>query len=314
MTPPAVGFGTLARIAAMPARERPVLSAYLDFDRSQPASCLTQFDALLGARARQPARADRERVRMSLRQPLALAHGTRSIAVFAAAEGAAYAMVPLPAVVEAMIVVEAIPWLEPVAGMLTSGDWGAVVLDQHSLRLLRGGEAGLVEFASSSPAPRYGARPRSSSRTAPQAVRRPLVGQVQQAARMLARAHARRPFERLVLAAPRELWAPMQGALPNGLSERTIGAVELRPALCGRELSAALIDLLARNQDGRRLPCERSTATASRGGRPAVLSQTSARLVHPLPHAPAYAPQHPAMHPCEQEASRLSQAPPAAAI
>ncbi len=290
MTPPAVGLGTLTRLAAMPVQDRPVLSVYLDFDHADPASCVTQFEALLSALARQPGHADSERVRMSLSSPLALAHGTMSIGCFAAAEGAAYAMVPLPATVEAMVVVEAIPWLEPVAGMFTSGDWGAVVLDRRSVRLLRGGQAGLVEFASTPPALRRGVKPRASSSTSPQAVPEMLVEQVKQVARMLARAHARRPFERLALAAPRELWSPLEHALPGELRERTIGALELQSPVAESELSAALVDLLRHDQDGRRLRCRHATATARPGGRPAVVSQTRARLVHPLPHALACEP------------------------
>lgn len=285
MTPPAVGLGTLTRLAAMPAQDRPVLSVYLDFDHAHPASCVRQFEELLSVLARQPGRADSERMRISLSAPLVLAHGTRSIGCFAAAEGAAYTMVPLPASVEAMVVVEAIPWLEPVAGMFTSGDWGAAVLDCRSARLLRGGQAGLVEFASMPPALRRGVQPRVSSSTSPQTVPEMLVEQVEQAARMLARAHARRPFERLVLAAPRELWSPLEHALPGELRERTIGALELQRPVAEGELSAALVDLLRQDQDGRRLRCRHSTATARPGGRPAIVSQTRARLVHPLPHA-----------------------------
>lgn len=305
MTPPAVGLGTLSRLAAILAEDRPVLSVYLDFDPASPAACLRQFEALVDALDRQPAKADRQRVRMCLQTPLALAHGTRSIALFAAAEGSAHAMVPLPVSVEAMVVVEMIPWLEPVAGMLTSGDWGAAVLDRRAARLLRGGEAGLVEFAAAAPAMRPGAGPRTSSSTAPQAVRELAVERVEQLARMLARAHSRRPFERLVLAAPRELWAPVERGLPGDLRDRMVGTVELQQPLGDIELGMALIDLLRHDRDGRRLRCERSTATALPGERPAVFSITSARLVHPLPRAT----------PCAQPASleKALQAPPAAA-
>jgi hypothetical protein len=287
VTPPAVGLGTLNRLAAMPAQDQPVLSVYLDFDHAHPASCLTQFDALLGALTRQPEHTDSERVRMSLSSPLALAHGTRSIGLFAAGEGSACAMVPLPVAVEAMVVVEAIPWLEPVAGMLTFENWGAAVLGRRSVRLLRGGQSGLVEFATSPPVLRRGVQPRVSSSTAPQAVGELVLEQVEQVARMLARAHARRPFERLVLVAPRALWLPLEHALPEDLRKRMIGALELQHSLVGGELSAALIDLLRHDQDGRGLCCKHATATMSPGGRPAVVNQTPARLVRLLPHASA---------------------------
>jgi hypothetical protein len=305
VTPPAVGLGTLSRLSAMSAADRPVLSVYLDFDPASPAACLHQFESLVETLDQQPARADRERVRRSLGAPLAPAHGTRSVGLFAAAEGSAYAMVPLPVPVQAMVVVETIPWLEPVAGMLTSGDWGAAVLDRRAARLLRGGQARLVEFAAAAPAMRPGAQPRASSSTAPQAVRELVVDRVEQVARMLARAHARRPFERLALAAPRELWLPLERALPGSLRDRMVGALELRQPIEDSDLHAVLIDLLRRDQDGRRLRCARSTATALPGERPAVFSTTSARLVHPLPHAAPCA--------CGVSEARSLQAPPAAA-
>jgi hypothetical protein len=305
VTPPAVGLGTLCRLSAISAADRPVLSAYLDFDPASPAACLHQFEALVETLDPKPTRADRERVRRSLGAPLALAHGTRSVGLFAAAEGSACAMVPLPVPVQAMVVVETIPWLEPVAGMLTSGDWGAAVLDRRAARLLRGGQAGLVEFAAAAPAMRRGAKPRAASSTAPQAVRELVVDRVEQVARMLARAHGRRPFERFALAAPRELWLPLERALPDGLRDRMVGALEMPQPIEDGALNAALIELLRRDQDGRRLRCARSTATALPGDRPAVFSTTSARLVHPLPHAA------PCAHAVSPEGSL--QAPPAAA-
>lgn len=284
MTPPAVGLGTLSRLSAITGDPEPVLSVYLDFDPARSEHCAVQFEALVRTLGRRPGRADCERVRAVLRAPLRFAHGTRSIAVFATAEGTVHTVVPLPAPVAPMAVLEPIPWLEPVAGMLTSGDWGAAVVDRHAVRLLRGGAAGLVEFATAPSALRRGAGSRASSSTAPQAVQELIADQTQRLGRMLARAHARRPFGRLALAAPRALWGPLEDALSDGLRDRVIGALDLEQPLGDPDLRRALIKLLAHDQDGRRLRCERSTATAAGGGSRSV-SHTASRLVRPLPEA-----------------------------
>lgn len=285
MTPPAVGLGTLSRLAAICAGEAPVLSVYLGFDQARSTACLGQFETLVSALGHPPRAADRERIGRALEAPLTLAYGTRSVALFATAEGSRHAMVPLPAAVEPMAVLEPIPWLEPVAGMLTSGNWGAAVIGRRAMRLMRGGESGLVEFAVAPAAPRPAARRCASAAGARQAAEDLAVERVRQLTQMLARAHRRRPFDRLVLSASRQLWSPIERALAPELRARLGGFLDSDPSLSEPALRDRLVEVLGRSPDGRGQRCGRCTSTAAADRAPGVVSQTTARLAHTLPRA-----------------------------
>lgn len=290
ISPPAVGLGTLSRIAAIGADSAPVLSVYLGFDSDRPEACRKRFEALIAMLGSQPPQIACEWVRASLRAPLLLAHGTRGIALFVTADGRSRAMVSLPQAVEGMVVVEAIPWLEPVVGMLTSGAWGAAVLDRGALRLFRGGEVGLVEFASVSAEPHRISEDRASNAGMADVVHEVAFAQSQRLGSMLGRAHARANFSRLVLAAPRDLWPAAELALTDELRRRLVGTLELRPSLGEPRLRSSLLYLLSGAQDAKRVRCPRSSATGTPDHGPTILSQTSTRIMRPLPQASAGVP------------------------
>jgi Bacterial archaeo-eukaryotic release factor family 10 len=225
MTPPAVGLGTLRRLSEMPTAGHPVLSLYLNLDRaarSQPASCVSELDALLADSVPQPSCRESETVRKLLRELPPLPHGARSLALFSCVQAACSAVVPLPDAVDPMAALEPVPWLEPLTGLFAPGGWGAAVLDRSSTRLLRGGPKMLVEFAALThqlPAshPRCG---RLSQLGARRSTRRIVLEHAGRLSSMLLRAHRRRPFERLVLTAPPEMCHLLEGALDNELRAR----------------------------------------------------------------------------------------------
>lgn len=231
MAPPAVGLGTLHRLGELPTGGRPVLSLYLSLDAatsSTPAVCESRLEALVAGLVPRAGPHDSERAREMLHTMPALAHGTRSLALFSSDEGLAFASVPLPEPVEAMAVLEAVPWLEPLAGMFTRGDWGVAVLDQRSMRLLRGSPRMLVEFA----AVRHELHRRHAPRGLPQlglrhAMRGPVAEYARHLSGMLMRAHRRRPFKRIVVVAPREMWPLVDGGLHSDLRGRLAGVVAL---------------------------------------------------------------------------------------
>lgn len=286
MTPPVVGLGTLRRLSEMPVEGTQVLSVYVDFDPASPSACRRQFDTIAAASIKgRRCDAARRRVDTMLRGTSTLAHGTRGLAMFSVADGSTAAMVPLPTRVEGMVVLERVPWLEPLTSMLTSGDWGAAIVEGDAARLLRGGEAGLIEFAAlCSHADRGAASACSGSRSG-RCTQRRLALQAHHTAKLLARAHRRHPFERLALAAPCALWSALQENLPADLRERLIGLLELDPLRTPAATRDELATLLRHTPDPSQARCENATVTTTLAvGAACTVSQTTAKAVRPLAH------------------------------
>lgn len=286
MTPPVVGLGTLRRLSEMPVDGTQVLSVYVDFDPTSPSACRCQFEAMSAASIEsRHCDAARRRIDAMLRGTSMLAHGTRGLAMFSAADGSTAAMVPLPAHVEEMAVLERVPWLEPLTSMLTSGAWGAAIVQGDAARLLRGGEAGLIEFAAvCSHADRGAASACSGSRSG-RCTQRRLALQAHHTANLLARAHRRRPFERLAVAAPCALWSALQENLTADLRERLIGLLELDPLRAQACTRDELATLLRHTPDPSQVRCENATATTTlAAGAASTVSQTTAKAVRPLAH------------------------------
>lgn len=242
-----------------------MLSLYLSPDPtrpSAPAACEGELDALLADLAPQASESDGERTREMLRTMIpALPYGTRSLALFSSAEGGASAAVPLPEPVQAMAVLEAVPWVEPLAGMFTPGDWGAAILGRRSTRLLRGGPRTLVEFATVRHEIDRGHGPRGLSQVGVRhAMRRGVGEHVRHLSGLLMRAHRRRPFTRLVVSAPRELQLLVEDALHSELRDRLAGlvALDLQDAPA-REIGRAVAPVLeaSRQTNGFRMNAAR---------------------------------------------------------
>lgn len=280
MTPPVVGLGTLRRLSELGCG-RPVLSVYLELGPRAPAGCAAQMQTCLAELAPEASDADVRRVCEMLRSMPEPAHGTRSLSFFSTAEGSAFAAVPLPAAVQSMVVVDTVPWLEPLAGIFTSGDWGIALVGGQGARLLRGAPNALVEFAALHDEPHRDPLPGERCQAgAPRLIEERLGEYAAHVARLLLRAHRRRAFERLAVAAPRQLWPAIEGALHSDLRERLAGLVELdlrdAPA---HEVSRALAAVVHEAERGGALHCGTSTATGPRGAtRPAVHS-TSTRCL-----------------------------------
>lgn len=118
----------------------PVLSVYLDLDPSRfptPAARDAELSALLSrAGARD---LDARRVRDAVKTHPDLTHGAQSVAIFSCAEAGALEVLALPEPVEPLVVVDTVPWLEPLAAMITAEDWGVAVVSRRAARLFRGG-------------------------------------------------------------------------------------------------------------------------------------------------------------------------------
>lgn len=260
MTPPAVGLGTLRRLRELPTGGQPVLSLYLDLDRSthsNPAACEQRLGALVASLTPCPSRGDGERAREMLHGLPALAHGVRGLALFSTAEGSSSAIVALPDSVGAMAVIETVPWLEPLAGLFAPGDWGVAVLGEDRTRLFRGSTRTLVEFATLQhelPDTRAlcGFSPIGPRRSARQRV----LAHARRTSELLLRAHRRRPFEQLLLAAPQEMGQLLESALESQLRDRLAGGVTLDLQTAPvRQIELAIAPLLrVRRTSGVRRP------------------------------------------------------------
>lgn len=287
MTPPAVGLGTLSRLNALFARPQ-VLSVYLDACPARAAGCAEQCMRLVEDLPSPREDLLRARVQAMLDGDSALAFGTRSIALFVAEDGP-QALVPLPLTVEPMAVMDCVPWLEPLAGMLTCGNWGAAIVDWRAARLLRGGPAGLIEFAflGEQVSDRLDASAgRSASASCPASVATQWVQEhrlelVRRLANMLARAHHRRPFERIAVAAPRKLWRLIEPQLSETLRERLVGVLAVEHTADLR-LRKEVVEVLRSARD-EGLCCARSTSTPLRGPSVVALNHTTASLMARLP-------------------------------
>lgn len=122
-TPPAVGLGTLRRLAALDLHSsRAVLSVYLDFEPSAVAACEEELLTLVGELPSALRRFTIGRVRETLRTLSMFAHGTRAVAMFFATDGSELAIVPLPERVASIAVLDTQPWLVPLLGMCSPGD------------------------------------------------------------------------------------------------------------------------------------------------------------------------------------------------
>lgn len=245
-TPPVVGLGTLRRLAELDSGARPMLSVYLSLDPSGVTACEAELAALASWPSPYAGEAEVGRVRAFLRSMPAFAHGTRSLGLFSHSDGSELEVLPLPERVAAMAVLDAQAWLEPLADMLCAGDSGAVVAGPSSARLFRGGTRGLIEFAVVRGAAHDRHLEGDNSLGSPYLlVEDDEWAIVRRLAELLCRAHRRRAFDTLAVAAPRELWLPIAEALPGALRSRLVGfvALDLREAPA-HEVARALSSLL----------------------------------------------------------------------
>ena len=128
--PPAVGLGTLRRLAALEPDCVPVLSVYLALAESAPAACEAELLFLIGELPPTFRLSTIGRVRQTLCKLPAFAHGTRAVALFFAADGSELGLVPLPERVATTAVCAAQPWLEPLLAMCGCGERRDVSLER----------------------------------------------------------------------------------------------------------------------------------------------------------------------------------------
>jgi peptide chain release factor subunit 1 len=222
-----VGVGTLRELSRLATDGHPVLSLYVDLDASSfptPAARHAELSALLSHAGAHDA--DAERVRELLRTRPELVRGAHGLAIFSSADAGVLEAVALPGHVESMAVVDTVPWLEPLAAMLTSENWGVAVVSRRGARLFRGGPRSLVEFATiDDEVHRRHAQGGWSQANFQRGIEQQVAEHVRHTTDGMLRAHRRRPFDHLVVVASDELWPEVGSSLHADLQARLAGHV-----------------------------------------------------------------------------------------
>ena len=291
MAPLVVGSGTLRRLSELNSDGRPVLSVYLDTDVGRCPTAATregQLRALMAGVGPGARQGDVNRVREMLLSIGDLAYGARGLAMFSCAEGSVFETVPLPGPVDAMAVVDTQPWLEPLAGMFTPGDWGVAVLGRCTARMFRGCSRALIEFAAVHDGLHRRDAPGDSSQSrSQQPIEEHIAEHTRRVSALLVRAHRRRPFDQLVVAAPNELWPSIEDTLHSDLHDRLAGlvALELEHAPAP-EIARAVAPIVQRaeREETEHSRCSTITASPVRGQRTAA-HETTTRYLQRLPGA-----------------------------
>ncbi len=224
----AVSPAVLERLSLLESAGHPVLSVYLDLDPSRfptPSARKEELSALLSTAGARDV--DAERVRNAVIAHPELAHGAQAVAIFSCAAAGALEILALPEPVEPLVVLDSVPWLEPLAAMVTTENWGVAVVSRRAARLFRGGAEELVEFA----AIRDEVHGRHAQGGWSQArfqrgIEQQVVEHVRHTAELLLRAHRRHPFDHLVIVAPDELWPVVEAGLHRDLHDRLTGVID----------------------------------------------------------------------------------------
>jgi len=225
-----LGPDTLERLSHLDTHGRPVLSVYLDLDPERfptPDARDTQLGSLFDEGRREGAAREVDRVRAWLDADGAIRRGARGLAVFCCAKAGVLEAVRLTTPVEPLAVVDTVPWLEPLAAMISPGDWGVAVVRRRAARLLRGGAAALAEFASiDHELHRRHAQGGWSQARFQRGVEEQAAAHVRAVAERLLRAHLHRRFGRLVIVCSAELRPVVERSLHGELKEVLVGTVD----------------------------------------------------------------------------------------
>ena len=218
----------LQRISQLDTDGYPVLSIYLDLDPARfptPSAREAQVGAVLDLARREAPRATAERVEAWLRADPSIFRGARSLAVFGCAEADVLEAVGLPEAVEPLVVVDTVPWLEPLAALISPGEWAVAVVSRRGARLFRGGPTGISEFATVHDVV-HGRHAQGgwSQANLQRGVEEQVAEHVRGVALRLLRAHRRHRFEHLVVIAPDELHSVIERTLHSDL-ERVLAGI-----------------------------------------------------------------------------------------
>jgi hypothetical protein len=91
-----------------------------------------QLGALLDEARREGAGHDADRIEAWLATDGAIRRGAQGLAIFPSTRAGVFEAVRLAGPVEPLAVVDAVPWLEPLAARISPGDWGVAVVSHRT--------------------------------------------------------------------------------------------------------------------------------------------------------------------------------------
>jgi len=187
-------------------------------------------------------------------------------------------------------VADTVPWLEPLAAMISPGDWAVAVVSRRGARLLRGGPQGLSEFACvRDEVHRRHAQGGWSQARFQRGIEEQVAVHVRSVADRLVRAHRHRPFADLVVVAAEELRPLIEHSLHAELAQVLAGTVDADLEHASLlEIAQAVAPLIERSQRQRerelvdRLGQALGTGGAAAAGLDEVLSTLEQQRVDTL--------------------------------
>lgn len=235
----------LRRLAELRPDGARVLSLFINLDPSEfatPQARITQVHSLLDDAARRvdadddldrdqraALREDIKRLREQFEGGDVPWQGARGLAVFAAGPAGLLEMYRLPRPVESHVFIDDSPLVEPLADLVSTGSWAMLLVNAKVGRLLVGSRERLEEvdtFRQQVEAPLVQSGGGSQARN-DRADSQEHRDHLKHVADVLFRRTKRAPLDRLLIGAPREIYAAMEAELHQYLRERLVGRIEL---------------------------------------------------------------------------------------
>lgn len=232
----------LRRLAETEVGEGHVLSVYVNLDPSEFATPPARSSSIrsvvdAAARAAEDGEGDLSHAaRTTLREDVGRVRdylgsmsfeGTHGAAVFAAGQVGLFEALQLPYPVASEVVVNASPYVAPIAED-PEGDWCVVLVNRRDGRLLRGGSDGLREVVRVSDDV-HGQHDQGgwSQRRYQRSIDREVTRHVERVARAIELALRRRPFDHLLIGGPEDAYSELCDLLGQELRERVRGRIEV---------------------------------------------------------------------------------------
>ena len=224
-----LGPATLARLGRLDTGGHPVLTVYLDLDPSHfptPTARKSELESLMDEAHRLGAADDFMPLLAWLDADPESLRDVHGLAVFSSLPAGLLEVVRLRSPVEPLVVVDSIPWLEPLATRASDGSWAVAVASRRAARLFRGDASQLAEFASfRDPLHRRIAVGGPSQDRIERRIENQVAVHARHVAARLLRAYQRRRFEHLVVVAADEVWPLIEHDLDDELRRVLAGTV-----------------------------------------------------------------------------------------
>jgi peptide chain release factor subunit 1 len=210
----------------------PVLSVYLNLDPREFATAEARASAVTSvvdeaerrARRHKEIRPDVERLREFLES--ADFQGAHGMAVFASEPAGLFEAFRLPRPVPNDVVVGSAPFVEPLAELVTEGDWFVLLANRRIARFLRGSREHLDELGRlESDTPGRHDQGGWSQARYQRSIDNEAFHHLRRTAQELQR--RRRPFQHLLLGAPDDAYSTLEGELSAAVRARLRGRVSI---------------------------------------------------------------------------------------